>query len=158
YRFYTSFNKGFAPVFEWQPTGGARAVAGSVHLPSYPAHETAQAQEWEIPGTGETLWVMLRFDEVILAPDRPSQFRPPERHVLVVRRGEARQELKPGDYLDLPQGRLAYRGLARWMGYAVYSDWTLPWLFATCALAAASLGLHFWNKFSAHPWNQASSG
>lgn len=158
YRFYTSFNKGFAPVFEWHPAQGGRPVAGTVHLPSYPAHESSQAQEWEVPGTGEKLWIMLQFDEVILAPDRPSQFRPPQRHVLVVRRGEVRQELRPGDHLDLAQGRLAYRGLTQWMGYTVYSDWTLPWLFAACAVAAASLGLHFWNKFSARPWDQPPPG
>lgn len=154
YRFYTSFNKGFAPVFAWYPTGGGAPRRGSVHLPSYPAQEFSQAQEWTLPGNLK-VWAMLQIDEVILDPEKASRFRPPEKHRLVLRIGDDdRHELRPGGRVALPQGVLVYEGLRAWMGYTVFSDWTLPWLLASCALAVLSLSLHFWRKFAARPWSQ----
>ncbi len=153
YRFYTSFNKGFAPVFTWRPAGGT-PQRGTVNLPSYPIHEYGQALEWTVPGTQMTLWTMLQFDEVLLDPDRVSRFRLPTRHTLVVRIGDARHELVPGARLTLPQGVLQYERLSTWMGYTVFYDWTLPWLFVACVLAVASLAWHFWKKFAAQPWDR----
>jgi hypothetical protein len=152
YRFYTSPNKGFAPVFAWQPRGGAPRL-GTIHLPAYPAHEYRQALDWTLPGSDVNVWTMLAFDEIILDPAKPSEFRLPERHTLVVRVGEARSVLVPGERIELPQGTLTYRGLTTWMGYSVFYDWTLPWLLAACMLAAASLAWHFWAKFAAQPWD-----
>ncbi len=154
YRFYTSFNKGFAPTFLWHARGGGEPQFGTIHLPSYPIHEYRQALEWQPPGSRATLWTQLQFDEVILDPERPSEFRLPRDHTLVVRAGGERRELQPGDRLELPDGTLEYRGLRSWMGYTVFYDWTLPWLFAACAVAVGSLGWHFWGKFSARPWDQ----
>lgn len=152
YRFYTSFNKGFAPVFLWLPKGGGEPQRGSVHLPGYPAFEYRQAQDWQPPSSQVKVWVMLQFDEVILEPEKPSQFRPPKEHKLIVRVGDERREMVPGSRLALPEGMLVYEELRTWMGYTVYSDWTVSWLFAACAVAVVSLGWHFWSKFAARPW------
>jgi len=152
FRFYTSHNKGFAPVFAWHSPDGTRQ-RGTVHLPSYPVNEYRQAQEWSPPNSGATLWVMLQFDEVLLDPARRSEFRLPGEHKLVLRIGEARTELKPGDRYELNGGVLVYEGLTTWMGYKVFYDWTLPWLLAACVLAVASLAWHFWKKFGLQPWN-----
>lgn len=154
YRFYTSFNKGFAPVFVWHPAAGGAPQRGTVNLPSYPIHEYRQAHEWTLPGTQTTLWIMLQFDEVLLDPERVSRFRLPGRHSLVVRIGEARYELAPGARLALPRGVLEYERLSAWMGYTVFYDRTLPWLFAACVFAVASLAWHFWMKFAAQPWER----
>ena len=43
YRFYTSHNKGYAPVFEWRQKGSEEAVVGSIHIPAYPINEFRQA-------------------------------------------------------------------------------------------------------------------
>lgn len=153
YRFYPTGNKGFAPIFFWRPSGGGETRIGSVHLPSYPLHEHGQAREWTPPGTALRIWTMLEFQEIILAPDRPSEFRPPKQHKIVLRIGERRWELSPGDAVDLPEGRLTYGELRGWMGYTVFYDWTIPWLLAACLVAVAALGAHFWNKFAAKPWN-----
>lgn len=154
YRFYTSFNKGFAPVFVWHPAAGSAPQRGTVNLPSYPIHEYRQALEWTLPDTQTTLWTLLQFDEVLLDPEQVSRFRLPERHTLVVRIGDTRHELAPGARLTLPQGVLEYERLSAWMGYTVFHDWTLPWLFVACLLAVASLAWHFWKKFAAQPWDQ----
>jgi len=153
YRFYTSFNKGFAPTFLWQPNGG-RPEIGAVHLPAYPLHEYRQAQEWQPPGSAVSLWIMLTFDEVILDFGKASEFRLPASHTLVVRAGESRHELRPGDTLRLPEGKLTYQGVRSWMGYTVFHDFTLPWLVAACILAVVSLAGHFWAKFSVRPWDR----
>jgi len=158
YRFYTSFNKGFAPSFLWQPNNGA-PVRGTVHLPAYPAHEHGQAIEWVPPGAGAGLWIMLDIDEVVLDPAQRSTFRVPQAHRLIVRQGEdLRHELRPGDALELPGGRLRYEGLKTWMGYRVFYDRTLDWLLAAAVLAVASLVWHLVTKFRRQPWDAAIDG
>jgi cytochrome c biogenesis protein len=151
YRFYTTHNKGFAPVFIWQAKDG-KPQQGSIHLPAWPAHEFQQALDWNIPGTTHRLWTELQFDEVLLDPQRPSQFRTPRTHSLVVRMGEERHVLQPGQWLDFPDGRLTYKELRTWMGFAVYYDWTLPWLFAAGMMAVFSLGFHYWRRYASTPW------
>jgi hypothetical protein len=153
YRFYTSFNKGFAPAFVWHPNA-APPMMGTLHLPSYPLHEYKQAQEWTPPGSQTPLWVMLQFDEVILDPARPSEFRLPARYRVVVRDGSLRQELQPGQSMQLADGVLVFDGLRSWMGYTVFYDFTLPWLLAAGILAVLSLAAHFWQKFAARPWDK----
>jgi cytochrome c biogenesis protein len=153
YRFYTSPNKGFAPTFLWQPTNG-QPVLGTVHLPSYPINEYRQSRDWVLPGSTLSLWTMLQFDEVILDPDKPSEFRLPEKHKVVVRVGELRRELQSGESMELPQGKLVYQGLRSWMGYTVFYDWTIYWLLASCVLAIGAMAWYFWTKYFSHPWNE----
>jgi cytochrome c biogenesis protein len=71
----------------------------------------------------------------------------------VLRIGERRWELQPGGSVELPEGRIEYRGLRGWMGYSVFYDWTIPWLLAASLVAIGALGAHFWSKFAAKPWN-----
>ena len=147
YRFYTSHNKGYAPVFEWRANGSDEAVVGSIHLPAYPIHEFRQALEWNIPGTDLRLWSMLQIDEEVLPPDRDFEFSIPQRHRLIVRFGDERREMRPGEELVLPDGVLVYRELASWMGYKVDYDWTRPWLLAAALIGLASLFVHYIVKF-----------
>lgn len=152
YRFYATPNKGFAPLLLWHPAKGA-PVLGAVHLPSYPANEAKQARTWRPPGTGEELWIMLDFDEKLIPPDRRSQFTLPSQARLVLRHGERRWELAPGERAAVAGGEVEYRGLRSWMGYAVFYDWTVPWLLAACCLAVASLAWHVWRKLAAKRWD-----
>lgn len=154
YRFYTTPNKGYAPAFYWHPSGGGAPALGTVHLPSYPANEYRQSQEWQLPGSGiNKMWTQLSFDETIIDPERPSEFRLPKQHKLVLRVGDVRHELQPGQAIDLPGGMLVYFGLLTWMGYAVFYDWTIHWLLAASVTAVLALGWHFWRKFAAKPWD-----
>ena len=151
YRFYTSPNKGFAPVFIWIPDND-QPIKGSIHLPAYPVHEYKQILEWTPPGSALKLWTQLQFDEVILDPARPSQFRIPKRHKIVIRNGADRHELLPGSRVRFPGGVLLYDSLTIWMGYTVFYDWTISWLFAASIVAVLSLAWFFWQKFAARPW------
>ena len=154
YRFYTTSNKGFAPVFVWQPLAGP-AQRGSVHLPPYPVLQFAQAVQWTPPGASETVTVKLALDEELIDYERASRFRLPPSHDVEVVHGGKSQALRPGASVELAGGRLRYEGLTTWMGYVVYSDWTLPWLLAAATLAAAALGWHFWRRFAMRPWQEA---
>ena len=141
YRLYTSPNKGFAPLLRWEPVDGP-AQRGFVHLPSYPANELRQHREWPLPD-GRIAWVQLEIDEPLIDPAATTRFRVPQRQHLVLRVGELRAELRPGEGVDLPGGRLVYEDLRTWMGYRVHHDPTLPWLLAAALLAALSLALHY---------------
>ena len=152
YRIYPTSNKGFAPLFVWHPAGG-QPVLAAVHLPSYPANATSQAQTWRPEGSAEDIWVMLKVDENLIPSDRPSRFRLPDDRKIVVRRQQARWELQPGERVALADGILEYRELRTWMGYRVFYDWTIPWMLAACVVAVLSMAGHFWRKFASTPWN-----
>ena len=147
YRFYTSHNKGYAPVFTWTAANTTRSITGSIHLPAYPVNEYRQALEWKIPGSKQSIWTMLQIEDNVLPVDRDFQFQIPQQHKLIVRHNDQRYELGVGDELDLGTGVLRYQGLTSWMGYKVDYDWTRPWLLAACMVAIISLFLHFVLKF-----------
>lgn len=149
HRFYTSPNKGYAPVLRWWPDA-AEPVQGAVHLPSFPAHELRQSREWSLPG-GPVVWVMLAVDETLIDPGRPARFALPERPRLIVRSGEQRAELRPGENVWLPGGRLEFVALRTWMGYRVAHDPSLPWLLAAALVAALALALHYLQQFGWWP-------
>ena len=151
YRFYTSFNKGFAPIFTWTGADGV-PITGDLHLPAWPLHKNRQSIEWTPPGEDGALWFLLRFDEPILSVEHDSVFHVPEEHYIVVRRGDQRWELRPGDSITLANGTLRYLGLRTWMGYKVSYDWTRPWLLASVVVAVVSMGWHFWTRFARRSW------
>ncbi len=149
HRFYTTPNKGFAPLLRWLPERG-EAVLGSVHLPSFPAQELQQSREWQLPD-GRSAWVMLQTDETLIDPRSASRFELPREHRLVVRIGEQRAELVPGQRLTVAGGSLQYESLRSWMGYRVAYDPTLPWLLLAALSSALALATHYALKFRAPP-------
>ena len=151
YRFYTTFNKGFAPTFRWSPHGSDRDQVGTVNLPSFPAREFEQAQSWVLPGTDEMVWAMLVLDEKVVKPEQSFSLGVPAKHHIVVRQADSRDELRPGDSLALHEGSLTYEGLRLWMGYRVFYDWTRPWMIAACLLAVAAMAYYYLSKFVSMP-------
>ena len=147
YRFYTTFNKGFAPILTWIPDQGA-PVTGSVHMPAYPLFEHRQANRWTPPGAQEVrFWLQL---ETGMDPQADWRLDPVNTTgVLVVRAGERRVELRPGETQRLAGGMLRYERLSSWMGYKLFYDPTLHWLFIASMIAVFGLAAHFWRKFGA---------
>jgi len=150
YRFYTTFNKGFAPVLTWMPDGGP-AVTGTVHMPPYPLYDFRQANRWTPPGGQEIkFWLQL---ETGLTPERAWTLDVRKtRATLVLKTGGQRVELQPGTTTRLPGGRLRYERLSSWMGYKLFYDPTLHWLFLSAMIGVLGLAAHFWKKFATHPW------
>lgn len=148
YRFYTTFNKGFAPILTWIPDQG-EAVTGSVHMPAYPLFDHRQANRWTPPGADEIkFWLQL---ETGLDPQADWRLDPTHATgVLVVRTADERRvELRPGDAQRLAGGTLRYERLSSWMGYKLFYDPTLHWLFIAAMITVCGLAAHFWRKFGA---------
>ena len=147
YRFYTSFNKGFSPILTWIPDNG-QPVTGTVNMPSYPLFEYNQSNSWTPPGSHEIkFWLQLDT-----GMDPASAWTLDRRHtagVLVVNNGERRVELHPGEAVQLDGGRLRYEQLRQWMGYKIFYDPTLQWLFLCAMIGVIGLASHYWRTFSA---------
>lgn len=159
YRFYTTFNKGFAPLLTWTPRSGGGPVSGVLHMPSYPLFEHKQDQVWTPPGGSELkFWLSLDTgldtNKAWVLDARRAQ------GLLVVNDGERRLELRPGDAAELAAGTLRYERLLSWMGYKIFYDPTLQALFLASMLSVAGLFWHFWRKFGTQlaPAVEAPSG
>jgi hypothetical protein len=141
YRFYSTSNKGFAPLIALtDPQGGV--TAGLVHLPSYPVNEDRQGETWRIPGTEREIALWLHIAKPVFDENHAWIFKKPEDARLVVIDGERRSELKPGEGVDLPEGKLTYLELRSWMGYSIFYDPSLPWMAAAGLVAAGGLAWH----------------
>jgi hypothetical protein len=144
YRIYTTRNRGFAPIFAWQPAGG-EIEYGSVQLRDKGQGGFTPDAGWHLP-KGPEMWAMVELEtgEANVESKRPAAWRVnlnADRlaHRLVVRINEARYPLRPGESIELPTGRLTYLELKSWMGYRISYDPTIPWLIATIATAISSL-------------------
>lgn len=151
YRFYTSFNKGFAPVLTYMDARGIPHT-GAVHLPSYPLNYYKQGNAWRLPdGAGEVkLW--LNIPEPVYDPAKPWHFGKPDDAVLVVMDGEGRHELRPGESIPVGAGSLRYDELRGWMGYTIAYNPLTPWMLGAVAVAMLCLGWHVVVRFRRVPW------
>jgi hypothetical protein len=144
YRFYTTHNKGFAPMLAWEPEGG-EAVHGSLHMPSYPLFDWKQENTWTAPD-GSVLRFWLRIERpladkaawTLVPKDMPT--------VLVVEAAGVRHELKPGERVALAGASLRYERLAGWMGYRIFYDPTIVPLLAAAIAGVLGLGWHLWRR------------
>ena len=154
YRFYTTFNKGFSTTLTWIPDRGS-PVTGTVNMPSYPMFEFKQSNSWTPPGGKEiNFWLQLKTgldDKAHWVLDARQA-----RGTLVINSNDRRIELQPGENAVLDGGVLRYEHLSSWMGYKLFYDPTLQWLFITAIIGILGLATHFWRKFAALPIHSAS--
>ncbi len=160
YRFYTTFNKGFAVIVSWLPAEG-EPMTGTIHMPSYPLFDYKQSNQWTTPGGGELkLWLrvnagMDRDKAWVLDGSKASG-------VLVVKSGSERVELEEGESIAVDGGHLRFEQLSTWMGYKIFYDPTLFWLFIASVVAVLGLAYHYWRKMAQQPWvpgeNRAEEG
>lgn len=139
YKIYTSPHRGFSLLLRWQPNNDLEEY-GTVQLGDQLDGAFAPAMKARLPN-GSEAWMMLDFKNTPAQPGRLSNTgsgNTPE-HSLVLRIGDARHELRPGDSLPLPGGTLNYVQLDSWMGYTISYDPTKPWIIATVLLGMASL-------------------
>lgn len=168
YRVYAAPNRGFSPIFLWVGRDGW-PVRGSVQLPvpgfalgmiqPLTAGQTVvqpftAAQAWSLPD-GTEAWVMLEPDDAaqpVGGAGRENLGAASLAHGLVLRVGDRRWQLRPGDEVELPGGRLTYERLDAWMGYRIVRDSMMEWLFAVCMAAVFSLGWFYVRRFRASSW------
>lgn len=157
YRIYTSRHRGFSPVFRWQAADGSEDW-GTVQLRDSNNGAFAGANEWTLPD-GRTAWLMVDAEAPTRtegASVRANLGAGSDARQLVLRIGDDRQVLTPGDQLTLAGGVLTYVRLDSWMGYRVISDPTRPWLIGAVLLGVLSL-VWFYSRILLRPIPSASS-
>jgi len=127
YRFYTTSNKGYAVVLDWQGADG-ESLSGAVHLPSFPFLVRKQINRWTTPA-GEELEIAVEPPEVPMEEAWVLRSRDSQARVILSREGES-IALAPGEAVLVRGGSLSLAEVRMWMGYEVFYDPTLPWLFA----------------------------
>jgi cytochrome c biogenesis protein len=147
YRIYPTHNKGFSAILRWWPEDGGSAVVGSVNFPSYPRLSWRQTRSWV---TSSGLELDLELAPVVFPADRrwtlSAQRAGPG---LFLDQGDGvRSELRVGETVPVRGGFLRLEKLAMWMGYRVFYEPTLPWLFVTALLALAALAWWYWTRFA----------
>ena len=157
YRFYTSFNKGFAPIVTFTSPSG-HTQNGSVHLPSYPLNHYRQGNTWHPEGAAHPVKLWLHIPQAPYTEDAAWSFRKPAGARLVVLDGKSRHELREGQTAKLSEGRLRYDGLRTWMGYTISYNPLVPWILATAAIALLFLLWHILERMRQSPWDRGSSG
>jgi hypothetical protein len=146
YRFYTTHNKGLAPVLTWQ-ADGEPPLRGSLNMPSYPLFDWKQESRWSAPD-GRALRFWLRIERP-LSEDAWMLDPHVLPAVLVVEFDGARHELKPGQSVRLPGATLRYERLTGWMGYRIFYDPTLLPMLLVSLLGVAGLAWHLWGRSAA---------
>jgi cytochrome c biogenesis protein len=150
YRFYTSFNKGFAPLLTFADARGA--TSGAVHLPSYPLNDYRQGNAWTPPGAAAPVKLWLHLPDGLAAPEEWWRFRRAAGERLVVIDGARRTELAPGESVAVAGGTLRYDGLRLWMGYSIVDEPATPWLVAAALIGVLGLAWHVLGKLRRSPW------
>ena len=151
YRFYTTHNKGFSAIMTWIPDQGP-PVTGRINMPSYPLYDYKQDNRWIPPGTNEEIKFWLQLDTgLTLEQDWVLNGRKATA-VLIVTSKDQRVELKKGEEARLEHGVLRYDDLTIWMGYRVFYDPTIQWLFFVTVAGVFGLSHFFWVKLNLKPW------
>jgi len=151
YRFYTTFNKGFSPILTWIPSNG-EPVTGSVNMPSYPLFEYKQDNRWNPPGSDEEIKFWLQINAGMKESDHWVLDGRTSTGVLIVTTEDKRHELQLGESVELQNGRLRFESLTTWMGYRVFYDPTIQWMFFISIMGVLGLTQYFWKKINLHPW------
>ena len=161
YRFYTSFNKGFAPVITYTGADG-QSVTGAVHMPSYPLRDFDQGNEWRPPGWGperEPVKLWLSLPEPVYDEDNAWTFRKPTDPALVIIDGEERHELTLGQGATLAGGAtFRFDSLSSWMGYTITANLFNAWMMAVAITACLALAVHLGQKFLPQPARAGLTG
>ena len=154
YRFYTTPNKGFAPLITWTPDGGLPS-SGTLNMPAYPKFEWLQKNRWTPPGGTEILTFELHIktkysesaDWILDGKSRQT--------TLTLISANKNIVLNPGDTTTLPGGQLRFDELRTWMGYDIFYDPSLPWLFYVAILGVFGLAWHYWRNSTSVPFTAA---
>ena len=151
YRFYTTFNKGFAPILTWIPNRG-EPVTGAINMPSYPLFDYKQDNRWKPPNSSEEIkfWLQLQTgmdqDKSWVLDGRTAT------GTLIVTLDDKRHEVRVGESVVMKNGTLRYDSLTTWMGYRLFYDPTIQWMFFVSILGVLGLSQYFWKKVNLVPW------
>lgn len=151
YRFYTTFNKGFTSVLTWIPANGD-PITGTINMPSYPLFEYKQDNRWNPPGSDAEIKFWLQLNTAMKEDDHWILDGRTSSGVLIVTTDEKRHEVQLGQSVQLSNGRLRFDALTMWMGYRLFYDPTIQWMFFVSVMGVLGLAQYFWKKTNLQPW------
>ena len=147
YRFYTTSNKGYAAVLTWIGSRGD-IQQGAIHFPSYPLNDWNQRNDWQTP-IGEKLRFELLLNKIPPQQDAWVYDRVYNTGALQLVLNNGRTvRLESGQSVKLKGGELRFEQIRMWMGYDIFYDPMLTWLFATALVGIFGLGWHFYLKLA----------
>lgn len=138
YRFYSTRNMGFSPIFSFESADGG-TFQGAVHLPGYPYTYYEQGNDWSPPGRAEVYKLWLSLKDPVFQEQSEWDFRVPRDAVLVLIDGAIRYELRPGQSVPVAGGTVTYMELRSWMGYKISYNPFAPWMLAAIVIGALCL-------------------
>ncbi len=145
YRLYTTSNKGYSASLTWRdPLRGT--LTGVINFPSFPFYDWNQVNAWTAPD-GSEIVLELHLQRPPRERDWAFEAGYARSAGLTVRVGERSYLLRPGEEARLGEARLRYDGTRTWMGYEIYYNPLLAWLFATALVGVLSLAWHYVTKF-----------
>lgn len=145
YRFSVTANKGFGALLTWMPDQG-EPISGTVNMPSYPLNDWNQENRWAPPGEAEVK-LRLLLNSALNKDGAWTLSSKTTSAQLEVDTGSRKMLLLPGDAVRLRHGSMRYDGLRAWMGYKVFYDPTVTWLFWIAVSGVLGMAWHFWSKF-----------
>ena len=150
YRIFATVHRGLSPLFRWEPEQGVGEL-GTVQLADHREGDMPPSASWQLPG-GPEVWAQLAHAPLERPVGRVQQnLRAGDlQHGMVVRVGDDRWELRPGESVALPGGTLTYVELSAWMSYRLVYDPATPWLMATIVVAVVSLVAFYWRRIVRH--------
>jgi len=151
YRFYTSFNKGFTSILTWIPNNG-EPITGTVNMPSYPLFDYKQDNQWNPPGSDTEIKFWLQLNTAMKEEDHWTLDGRTSSGILIVTSDDKRHEVQLGQSVQLRDGQLRFDALAMWMGYRLFYDPTIQWMFFVSIMGVLGLAQYFWKKINLQPW------
>ena len=151
YRFYTTFNKGFAPILTWIPNNGD-SVTGAINMPSYPLFDYKQDNRWIPPNSSDEIKFWLQLDTGMDINKSWVLDGKNSTGTLIVTTPEKRHEVQVGQSVKLQNGVLKFEALTTWMGYRLFYDPTIQWMFFVAIMGVLGLSHYFWKKINLLPW------
>lgn len=153
YRIYSSSNKGFAAIIGYENTSGMTAN-GAAHFPGYPVNYDNQVNQWTVPGTDREYGLWLHFKD-IFNETAPWSFQVPSDPKLELKNETGiNVTLEPGQSAMLPEGKVTFFEVKKWMGYSIKYDPSTKWVLAASVVALLGLAWHIMRKFTKSSWDQ----
>ncbi len=145
FRFYVTHNKGFAAQILWIDKEPKTTRTGNIHFPSFPRLASEQTAQWQAPDGSElSLQLTPRSYPQDQAWLLDSRWAGESLTVKLHRSNE--YILQPGQSIELDGGTLQFRGFTFWLGYRIYYDPSLFWVFASALTALVFLAHSIWSK------------
>lgn len=140
YRIYSGKRRGLVALFRWQ-NGRSVEVFGEVQLEDNGGDAFAPAAKWQLPD-GTDIWAMLEInaDQRGLLKEATNLYKEHfEQQPILIRSGDERKTLMPGESINLNGARLTYEGVNSWMSYRIIYEPMKMWIMVTLLVAILSL-------------------